>query len=134
MKEETPYDYDKEFLETAANLKLSMGFKEMMMNAAELKWVELPDCPEKLTHDIALTFRDNSATPENGSVATCKPRIKNTDKTPIWEPKAKKNATAANAVRSNSTGNSTRNGSNRTNATAANATRANASNATASLS
>ena len=47
MKEENPFEIDTEYLQTTSNLRLSTGFKTMMMAAMDLKWVELPDCKEK---------------------------------------------------------------------------------------
>ena len=47
MKEENPYEIDREYIHTTSDLRLSTGFKTMMMAKEELKWVELPDCKEK---------------------------------------------------------------------------------------
>jgi hypothetical protein len=138
MKEENPYDDDKEYLETGVNLRLSSGFQQMkmaLMLGSEERWVELPDCPEKAGTEIPLIKRDGTDMPENGSVATCKPRAKNSDSNPVWEPtpKADKNK------KKNATANATANGSNGANATkkanGTNATKkANATNATANAS
>ena len=116
MKEENPYNIDVEYIATSSDLKLSTGFKTMMMNAMDLKWVELPDCVpnDQQGHgdQIQLVFNAGGQ-PENGTVATCKPRIKNNEGQPLWEEKAraarvfnKANATA------NASSNSTANGTN----------------------
>ena len=87
MKEENPFEIDTEYLQTTSNLRLSTGFKTMMMAAMDLKWVELPDCKDKGQgggDQIQLVFSEGGQ-PENGTVATCKPRIKNNEQQPIWE-------------------------------------------------
>ena len=92
------------------------------MLGSEERWVELPDCPEKAGTEIPLIKRDGTDMPENGSVATCKPRAKNSDSNPVWEPTPKADKTK----KKNATANATANGSNGTNATK----KANGTNAT----
>ena len=95
-----------------------------MMLAMDLKWVELPDCKEKGQGDgdqIQLVFSDGGQ-PENGTVATCKPRMKNNEN--IWEEKKKAEVVKAKNATANASGNATAksnstNGTNVTNATTA---------------